>query len=99
MKNEETEQAIRQHAVVTHDLEVTSPTPLVAPPDGAGPVASEGPNQPAAREVAVEPAASPKQQGGEYKPSQPSNLPGSLTARQIADDAASLCHIKPGGGQ
>jgi hypothetical protein len=88
MNNEnEVEQAVRQHAVVTHDeVEVTSPNSLTAPPQGAGAVGQRDPGQPAAREVPIEPAKSPAANPiTEYK--QPmSRLPERITAREIQDD-------------
>lgn len=74
--------AVRQHDQVTE----TSPDPLTALPQGAGIVGSEGPNQPAAREVGMESAKSPASTSvPEYK--QPvSRLPERITAREIQAD-------------
>jgi hypothetical protein len=97
-----------ENAVCTHDLEVTSPTPLVARP-AAYEVGQSDPGQPAAPEIGNEPArtaTAPRapEVGGEsafgqnaqpergdaiveYKPSA-SNLPQTISAREIANDAA-----------
>ena len=105
---EQTQQAVRQHAIVTHDVEETSATPLTGKP-ASYEVGQSDPGQPAAAEIGNEPAGTataPRapEVGGEsafgqnaqpgrgdaiveYKPSA-SNLPQTISAREIANDAA-----------
>jgi hypothetical protein len=87
MKNKETEQAIRQYAVVTHDeVEVTSPSPLTGKPAGVKVDEVDDPGAVNAPQIAVESAKSPASTSvPEYK--QPlSRLPDQISARQIQAD-------------